>query len=77
MILTFLTAVALLQDSSLVYAGRANRTHVDVPRIDTVATIDGNLDEPVWRRAAKLTEFSQYQPVDGRPSAEPTEVRVW
>jgi hypothetical protein len=77
MILTFLTAAALLQDSSLVYAGRANRTHVDVPRIDTVATIDGNLDEPVWRRAARLTDFSQYQPVDGRPSAEPTEVLVW
>jgi len=77
MILTLLTAVALLQDSTLVYAGRANRTHVDVPRIDTVATIDGNLDEPVWRRAARLTDFSQYQPVDGRPSAEPTEVLVW
>jgi hypothetical protein len=77
MILTFLTAVALLQDSTLVYAGRENRTHVDVPRIDTVATIDGNLDEPVWRRAARLTDFSQYQPVDGRPSAEPTEVLVW
>lgn len=77
MILTFLTAAALLQDSTLVYAGRANRTHVDVPRIDTVATIDGNLDEPVWKRAARLTEFSQYQPVDGRPSAEPTEVLVW
>jgi hypothetical protein len=77
MILIFLTAAALLQDSTLVYAGRANRTHVDVPRIDTVATIDGNLDEPVWKRAARLTEFSQYQPVDGRPSAEPTEVLVW
>jgi len=77
MILTFLTAVALLQDSTLVYAGRANRTHVDVPRIDTVAIIDGDLDEPVWRRAARLTDFSQYQPVDGRPSAEPTEVLVW
>jgi len=77
MILTLLTAAALLQDSTLVYAGRANRTHVDVPRIDTVATIDGNLDEPVWRRAARLTDFSQYQPVDGRPSAEPTEVLVW
>jgi hypothetical protein len=48
-----------------------------VPRIDTVATIDGSLDEPVWRRAARLTDFSQYQPVDGRPSAEPTEVLVW
>jgi hypothetical protein len=77
MLLTFLAAVAILQDSTLVYSGRANRTHVDVPRIDTVAIIDGNLDEPVWRRAARLTEFSQYQPVDGRPSAEPTEVLVW
>jgi hypothetical protein len=77
MLLTILTAAALLQDSTLVYAGRANRTHVDVPRIDTVAIIDGNLDEPVWRRAARLTDFSQYQPVDGRPSAEPTEVLVW
>ncbi|MGZ3462283.1 MAG: DUF5916 domain-containing protein [Gemmatimonadaceae bacterium] len=77
MILTLLTAVALLQDSTLAYAGRANRTHVDVPRIDTVVIIDGNLDEPVWRRAARLTDFSQYQPVDGRPSAEPTEVLVW
>lgn len=77
MILTFLTAAALLQDSTLVYAGRANRTHIDVPRIDTVATIDGNLDEPVWKCASRLTDFSQYQPVDGRPSAEPTEVLVW
>src|SRR5258705_3621861 len=77
MLFTLLLATALFQDSTLVYAGRANRTHVDVPRIDTVAVIDGNLDEPVWRRAARLTDFSQYQPVDGRPSAEPTEVLVW
>jgi len=77
MLLTFLTAAALLQDSTLVYSGRANRTHVDVPRIDTVASIDGKLDEPVWRRAARLTGFSQYQPVDGRPADEPTEVLVW
>jgi hypothetical protein len=31
----------------------------------------------VWRRAARLTGFSQYQPVDGRPADEPTEVLVW
>ena len=77
MLLTTLVAAALLQDSAAVYSGRANRTHVDVPRIDTVATIDGNLDDPVWRRAARLTGFSQYQPVDGRPADEPTEVLVW
>jgi hypothetical protein len=77
MFLTLLLAVTVSQDSTLVYDGRANRTHVDVPRIDTVANIDGTLDEPVWRRAARLTGFSQYQPVDGRPADEPTEVLVW
>ena len=70
-------AVALLQDSAGVYDGRANRIHIDVPRIDTVVNIDGSLDEPVWRRAARLDGFSQYQPVDGRPADEPTEVLVW
>lgn len=77
MLVTFLLATALLQDSTLVYSGRANRTRVDVPRIDSVAVIDGSLDDPVWRRAARLAGFSQYQPVDGRPAEEPTEVLVW
>src|SRR5450759_3956224 len=77
MILVPLLAAAFLSDSGLVYDGRSNHIHVDVPRIDTVATIDGNLDEAVWRRAARLTGFSQYQPVDGRPADEPTEVLVW
>ena len=77
MFLTTLVAMALLQDSTLVYNGRANRIHVDVPRIDATANIDGNLDETVWARAARLTGFSQYQPVDGRPAEEATEVLVW
>jgi hypothetical protein len=77
MLLITLVAAALLQDSTLVYNGRANRIHVDVPRIDATATIDGNLDDQVWGRAARLTGFSQYQPVDGRPAEEPTEVLVW
>jgi len=77
MLITALLAVTLLQDSALVYDGRANHTHVMIPRIDTVATIDGHLDEPVWSRAARLTGFSQYQPVDGRAAEEPTEVKVW
>ncbi|MGH7603624.1 MAG: DUF5916 domain-containing protein [Gemmatimonadaceae bacterium] len=67
----------LLQDSTLTYDGRQKNVRVDVPRVDTTITIDGNLDEPVWRRAARLTGFSQYQPVDGRPADDPTEVLVW
>lgn len=59
------------------YDGRAKRIDVQIPRIDTVATIDGVLDEGVWSKAARLTGFSQYQPVDGRPAEEPTEVLTW
>ncbi len=77
MLLTALLAVAVLQDSTATFDGRANRTRVVVPRIDTVATIDGHLDEPVWARAARLTGFSEYQPADGRPAEDPTEVLVW
>ena len=76
MLLALVTAV-VLQDSSVAYDGRANRVRVEIPRIESAVTIDGNLDEPVWRRAARLTGFSQYQPVDGLPAVDPTEVLVW
>ena len=39
--------------------------------------MDGILDEPVWRQAARLTGFSQYTPDDGRPAEYDTEVLVW
>ena len=48
-----------------------------IPRVDTTVTIDGVLDEPAWRDAARLTGFRQYMPVDGRPAEERTEVLVW
>ena len=77
MLVVALVAAVLLQDSTPVYDGRARRVNVAVPRIESAILIDGNLDEPVWRSAARLTGFSQYQPVDGRPADEPTEVLVW
>ena len=70
-----LLALSLVPDSA--FDGRANRIRVDLPRIDSSVVIDGNLNEPAWARAARLTGFSQYQPVDGRPAEEPTEVLVW
>jgi hypothetical protein len=77
MLLLAFAAIAVLQDSTLTYSGRGHNVRVELPRIDTTITIDGNLDEAVWRRAARLTDFSQYQPVDGRPADDPTEVLVW
>jgi hypothetical protein len=50
---------------------------VTIPRIDTVITVDGKLDEPVWAKAARLEGFHQYRPVDGRPAEEETILLVW
>jgi hypothetical protein len=74
-----LAFVMLIQarDSLPVFSGRANQVRVPIPRAEAQATVDGRLDEVVWARAAVLTGFSQYQPVDGRPAEEPTEVMVW
>ena len=77
MLLTALFAAALLQDSALVFSGREGRTRVEIPRIESTVEVDGQLTEPAWASAARLVDFSQYQPVDGRPAAEPTEVLVW
>jgi len=75
----FLVAFQLASSAQTprVYNGREGRTTVAVPRIQADVTIDGRLDEPVWRDAALLTGFSLYQPADGRPSPDSTEVRVW
>lgn len=72
-----LTAATLAADTLEVYSGADGRTRVPAPRLDAEITVDGRLDEPVWRQAARLTEFSQYAPVDGRPAEQATEVLVW
>ncbi|MEP7327144.1 MAG: DUF5916 domain-containing protein [Gemmatimonadota bacterium] len=53
------------------------RPTFSVPRIEATVQVDGVLDEPAWRSAARLTGFSQYEPVDSRPAEERTEVLVW
>lgn len=79
--LPFLAAfqLAALQPATppTVYHGRSGQIRVAPPRLEAEVTIDGQLDEPVWQRAALLTGFSQYQPADGRPAPDSTEVRVW
>jgi len=72
-----LTALSQHPDSGPAHSGRERQLAVRVPRVDTSVTIDGALDESVWARAARLTGFSQYQPVDSRPAEEETEILVW
>jgi len=60
-----------------VHHGRRGATAVQPPRSAATITVDGVLDEPVWRDAAVLTGFSQFSPQDGVASADSTEVMVW
>jgi hypothetical protein len=75
--LTLTLAFQLAAAPGPVFDGRQRNTAVRPPRIDTTIVVDGALDEPVWQRAARMTGFSQYQPVDGRPAEEETDVLVW
>ncbi len=52
------------------------RPTVRPPRTNVPPDIDGRLDDQVWQTAARLTDFVQYQPIDGAPPSEPTEVYV-
>src|SRR5437016_2379101 len=68
---------SIAPDSGPVYNGLAKRLDARLPRFEAEAKIDGVLDEPMWRRAARLTGSSEYRPVDGRPAEDSTEVLVW
>lgn len=74
-----LAALALSPaDSSVVYRGSAGELNVVVPReADPGVRIDGRLDEEVWQRAAVLTGFTLYEPVEGEPARDETEVLVF
>jgi Domain of unknown function (DUF5916) len=63
-------------DSVRIVTGKGSPA-AEIPRLESTVQIDGKLDEPVWNKATRLTGFWQYQPVDGRPAEEQTEVLVW
>lgn len=72
----FLAASLLLQSASAADTSAGHLTKVHIPRVDDTIIIDAELSEPAWEKAARLTGFSQYAPVDHRPAQEETEVRV-
>ncbi|MDA0875595.1 MAG: DUF5916 domain-containing protein [Bacteroidetes bacterium] len=73
-----LLATLMFFQQAATYSGTQNKIDVDIPRLEAEGVqVDGVLDEEVWAQAARLTDFSQYQPVDGRPASDPTEVLVW
>ena len=72
-----LFAIAHVNDPGATYSGRERKLDVQVPRVEAEVIIDGALSESVWQQASVLTGFSQFQPVDGRPATDSTNVLVW
>lgn len=69
------SALALIT-SATVAEGQTlgSRLTADVTRVSSPPVIDGKLDDPVWRNAARISDFSQMEPADGAPATEQTEV---
>ncbi|MBK7832056.1 MAG: carbohydrate binding family 9 domain-containing protein [Gemmatimonadetes bacterium] len=60
------------------YHARRKETSADIPRLEGESvTIDGVLDDGAWQKAALLTGFSNYLPIDNIPADDSTEVYVW
>jgi hypothetical protein len=70
-------APALSQEASSDAAMEAIRASklVTALRVTEEVTLDGQLDEGVWRLALPATDFYQQYPRNGEPSSERTEVR--
>ena len=62
--------------AALSLSSQDSRPTVAPARLDERPNIDGRLDEPLWDRVEPLTEFTQYEPDNGAPATERTEVRV-
>jgi Domain of unknown function (DUF5916) len=71
-----LVLLLLMQDPGASVPGKGSPT-AEIPRLEASITIDGALDEPAWGQSTRLTGFWQYQPVDGRPAEEDTEILIW
>jgi hypothetical protein len=52
------------------------RPVITAVRLEAPITVDGKLDEPVWKNGHAVTDFKQRDPFEGAPVSFPTEVRV-
>lgn len=59
------------------YHGRRGELSASAVALEDSVRVDGALDDPAWTKAALLTGFSSYLPLDGRPADDSTEVFVW
>jgi hypothetical protein len=58
------------------YSQQIQKKKVSAYRINEPLKIDGILDEPIYQNAETATDFVQLMPYNGKPSFQPTEVRI-
>ncbi len=59
------------------YVGADGALDIPAPfRPEAEMKVDGRLDEGIWQEAALLSGFTQYDPVEGIPASQETDVRV-
>jgi len=64
-------------DEAVRYRGSSTEVSVVTPAVAEAAiAIDGRMDESVWSQAALLEGFTQFEPVEGVPASQRTEVMV-
>lgn len=60
------------------YDGSAGDTRIEAPALSSAdVEVDGRFDEPAWSQAAVLHGFTQFQPSEGVPASQTTEVMVF
>jgi uncharacterized protein YdbL (DUF1318 family) len=60
------------------YDGSTGALRIETPALSSPdISVDGRLNEEAWSRAARLGGFTQYDPVEGLPATQDTEVMVF
>jgi hypothetical protein len=69
-------ARSLLLAAALLVQRTPTQPSLRAHRAEAAPSIDGRLEEPAWRSADFAGNFRQYEPNEGEPATERTEVRV-
>lgn len=70
-----ITQIVIIFLNQIAYGGSSHKNIV-ATRTETKLKIDGVLNEHQWERAIPVTDFVQYDPVEGSEPTEKTSVRV-
>lgn len=70
------TIACVLLLISVALSGGGDRKIIFAARTNLRPDVDGWLNDPCWRKAVPITDFTQYDPVEGAAVSESTSVRL-